>query len=172
MRRHSRLAGLLLATTLLIALATTVGLTAARVASAAGSSDAYLVLYKQEAIGPGAAALIRQAGGSIVAAYGKIGVAVVTSANPSFAADIDSADNSVQGAAATAAFATRLDDGELDGGGQARPAPSRPQRTGSASSASRRTSGSPQSRPRPPTDSSIPRPSSARSCGWPSITSR
>jgi subtilisin family serine protease len=105
------------AAALLIALAATFALT--RGASAAGSSKTYLVLYKQQSIGDGAAAAIQSAGGSIVATYGQIGVAVVTSANPSFADAVQSADSSVQGAVATAGFATKLDDDAVGGSNDA-----------------------------------------------------
>jgi lantibiotic leader peptide-processing serine protease len=106
-----------LAAGLLIALAATFALT--RGASAAGTSKTYLVLYKQQSIGSGAAGAIARAGGLVVVAYDQIGVAVVSSANPSFAGEVQSADSSVQGAVATAGFATKLDENAVGGSNDA-----------------------------------------------------
>ena len=73
----------------------------------AGSSQTYLVLYKGNAV---AADAIAKAGGTLVANYSAIGVAVARSSSATFAADVRK-DSRVEGAAATAGFATRLDDG-------------------------------------------------------------
>jgi subtilisin family serine protease len=71
----------------------------------AGSSQTYLVLYKGNSV---AADAITKAGGTLVANYNAIGVAVVRSSSATFAADVRK-DNRVEGAAATAGFATKLD---------------------------------------------------------------
>jgi len=76
----------------------------------AGSQQTYLVVYHQNALPAGAAATITSAGGTVVATYGAIGVAVVRSNSATFR-DSLMKDTTVQGVSATAAFATRLNDG-------------------------------------------------------------
>jgi subtilisin family serine protease len=76
----------------------------------AGSQQTYLVVYNQNALPAGAAATISRAGGTVVATYGAIGVAVVRSNSTTFRSTLIR-DTSVQGVSATAAFATRLNDG-------------------------------------------------------------
>jgi subtilisin family serine protease len=71
----------------------------------AGSSQTYLVLYKGNAV---AADAISKADGTLIANYSAIGVAVARSSSATFAADIRK-DSRVEGAAATAGFATRLE---------------------------------------------------------------
>jgi hypothetical protein len=71
----------------------------------AGSSQTYLVLYKGNSV---AADAIAKAGGTLVANYNAIGVAVVRSSSATFAADVQK-DSRVQGASATAGFATQLE---------------------------------------------------------------
>jgi subtilisin family serine protease len=106
MRRFSRIiAALVLALTTIL----TANLPATY---AAGSSQTYLVLYKGNAVARDA---IRSAGGTLVASYDKIGVAVVRSSNANFAATVRK-DSRVEGAAATAGFATRLDRDTADNG--------------------------------------------------------
>src|SRR6266540_1425084 len=83
----------------------------------AGSSQTYLVLYKGNSV---AADAIKSAGGTLVYAYNQIGVAVARSDSASFAADV-AKDSRVEGASATARFATRLNDGLQDGGNAAVP---------------------------------------------------
>ena len=92
---------------LTLALAANVGSTPA----IAGSSQTYLVLYKGNAV---AADAIAKAGGTLVANYDAIGVAVAQSSSASFAADVRK-DSRVAGAAATAGFATRLNDDSAAG---------------------------------------------------------
>jgi subtilisin family serine protease len=71
----------------------------------AGSSQTYLVLYKGNAV---AADAIAKAGGTLVANYSAIGVAVARSSSATFAANIRK-DSRVEGATATAGFATKLE---------------------------------------------------------------
>jgi len=80
--------------------------------SQAGTAQTYLVLYKGNAV---AADAITAAGGTLVARYDKIGVAVVQSSNAGFAAAVRK-DSRIEGAAATAGFATRLDQDTADAG--------------------------------------------------------
>src|SRR5262245_26526525 len=75
-------------------------------AGAAGTST-YLVVYKGTSVPSDAASSIQKAGGSIVATYGQIGVVVAASSNASFASNAQK-DNKVDGAAATAGFATSV----------------------------------------------------------------
>jgi lantibiotic leader peptide-processing serine protease len=97
-------------TCLTIALLTFVGALAfagfhARVAHA-GSPQTYLVLYHQQSV---AADAITAAGGTLVYSYDAIGVAIASSDNPTFASDV-AQDSRVEGASATASFATSLND--------------------------------------------------------------
>jgi lantibiotic leader peptide-processing serine protease len=78
----------------------------------AGTSQTYLVLYKGNSV---AASAITAAGGTLVYSYNQIGVAVARSSSATFAADV-TRDNRVEGAAATAGFATRLDQDTADAG--------------------------------------------------------
>jgi len=80
-------------------------------ADAAGSTTAktYVVLYKPGASTSGAAKSVAASGGTVVANYSSIGVVVVRSSKSTFASSIKKT-TGVEGAAATAAFATRNDD--------------------------------------------------------------
>src|SRR5947207_376807 len=71
------------------------------------SAENYIVLYKQQAVSAGAAKAIQQAGGSLVYAYGQIGVAIASSSNPAFRSNL-LRDGSVEGVSGTTGFATRL----------------------------------------------------------------
>jgi subtilisin family serine protease len=71
------------------------------------SAENFIVLYKQQTVSAGAAKAIQQAGGSLVYAYGQIGVAIASSSNPSFRANLLK-DSSIENAAPTTGFATRL----------------------------------------------------------------
>lgn len=82
-------------------------LAAAALASSAFGST-FVVLYKQQAIGKGAATAIAQAGGTLVYGYPQIGVAVASSSDPAFGIRLRAIDSSVQGAEATDGFATQL----------------------------------------------------------------
>ena len=100
MYRLARIAAVLVFI-LTLAMAANVGATPA----VAGSSQTYLVLYKGNAV---AADAIAKAGGTLVASYDAIGVAVARSSSATFAANVRN-DSRVAGAAATAGFATRLE---------------------------------------------------------------
>ena len=73
--------------------------------SALAASENYIVLYKSA--GKASATVIQQAGGTLIADYSAIGVAIAKSDNPAFAANMRSV-SGVQGAASTARFATSL----------------------------------------------------------------
>jgi subtilisin family serine protease len=80
------------------------------VASAPGAAlagSAYVVLYKGTAVPADAEAGIAAAGGTLVARYDPIGVAIARSASSGFAGALVR-DARVEGASATATFATRL----------------------------------------------------------------
>ena len=79
----------------------------ATVGAQAGTMQNYIVLYGGSAVPADAAASIAKAGGSLVHSYKEIGVAIARSANTNFRANIVK-DNKVEGASATAAFATQL----------------------------------------------------------------
>jgi lantibiotic leader peptide-processing serine protease len=104
-----RLARIAAALVFILALALTanVGATPA----VAGSSQTYLVLYKGNTV---AADAIAKAGGTLLANYSAIGVAVARSSSATFAAAVRK-DSRVAGAAATAGFATRLNDDSAAG---------------------------------------------------------
>lgn len=111
-KRSSALAtGLVLAAGLCAAVAAAFS-TGAR----AGNASTYLVVYKGTTVPANAAASIQAAGGAVVYAYQQIGVVVARSADPAFAGNALK-DSQVQGAAATAGFATHLDSVESVGGG-------------------------------------------------------
>src|SRR5438128_2694797 len=82
---------------------------ASTVAAHAGTMQNYIVLYNGSAVPADAVATIARAGGSLVYSYNQIGVAIARSSSANFRANIVK-DNKVEGAAATASFATRLTD--------------------------------------------------------------
>ena len=78
----------------------------------AGAQQTYLVVYKQQALPAGVAQTISQAGGTVVATYDAIGVAVARSNSTTFSANLTK-EASVEGVSATAGLATRLNNGSL-----------------------------------------------------------
>ncbi len=66
--------------------------------AAGGAETTYLVMYKQNASSTGAARAVESAGGTLVVNHRQIGVAIARSADPSFAAALET-DKSVQGVA-------------------------------------------------------------------------
>jgi lantibiotic leader peptide-processing serine protease len=75
--------------------------------ASAGAASTYVVLYKGTAVPADAAKKIAGAGGTLVSRYDAIGVAIARSTSSSFA-DMIVKDKRVEGASATAGFATRL----------------------------------------------------------------
>lgn len=103
--RFARRFGLPLA---LLGLVTAVSPLATSVAGhAAGSKQTYIVLYRGSSVPASARANIAQAGGTLVYSYDAIGVAIAQSSDPAFGASL-ARNADVEGAAATAAFATQL----------------------------------------------------------------
>jgi subtilisin family serine protease len=78
-------------------------------AASAAEADNYLVLYKGSSVPASAKADVRAAGGSLVAGYDQIGVAVARSDDAAFAAKLGK-DNRVEGVSSTRGFASRLDE--------------------------------------------------------------
>lgn len=78
-------------------------------AAIAGTDQTYVVLYKSLAVPADAGDTVKSAGGTVVASYGAIGVVIARSADSRFSARIMS-DSRVEGASATASFATQLTD--------------------------------------------------------------
>ena len=78
-------------------------------ATSSGASAAYLVLYRAGASSAGAASAVQAAGGTLVANYRQIGVVVARSSDAGFASAVRK-QAGVQGAAATAGFATQVRD--------------------------------------------------------------
>jgi lantibiotic leader peptide-processing serine protease len=109
-----RLLRIIMALAFIAAMILAVGVQAAP--AQAGTAQNYLVLYKGNAVATDA---ITRAGGTLVANYNAIGVAVVRSSSATFAADVRK-DNRVEGAAATARFATRIDS-DVDAGAEPLP---------------------------------------------------
>ena len=103
----SRIRRLLMAGSLLLASAPIVG--GVQVAHA-GAQQTYLVVYHQQAVPADAVGTISRAGGTVVATYGAIGVAVVRSDSTTFRSTLIK-DSRVEGVSATAGFATKLNDG-------------------------------------------------------------
>ncbi|GAA2161218.1 subtilase family protein [Humibacillus xanthopallidus] len=83
-------------------------------AAAAGTSQSgaatYLVVYRAGVSTSGAAKAVSDANGQIVANYSNIGVVIARSSDATFASTMRAAPG-VEGASATAKFATRVDDG-------------------------------------------------------------
>ena len=103
-----RLRRLLLAGSLVLASAPMVGAQTAH----AGSEQTYLVVYNQQALPAGAVQTISQAGGTVVATYGAIGVAVVRSSSTTFSGSLMK-DTRIEGVSATAGLAVHLNNGAL-----------------------------------------------------------
>jgi lantibiotic leader peptide-processing serine protease len=78
-------------------------------ASAQGTDSTYIVLYHNGAPSDGAAATVSNAGGTLVANYSQIGVAIARSSDPNFATTVQQ-DGNVAGAARTDGFATKVSD--------------------------------------------------------------
>jgi lantibiotic leader peptide-processing serine protease len=85
------------------------GVTAAPATLAAGTDQTYLIVYQAKAVPSDAAKRISAAGGTLVASYGAIGVAVARSSSDAFKANVK-ADSRVAAAAATSKTAVRLND--------------------------------------------------------------
>ena len=75
--------------------------------SAGTATSTYLVLYKASAVPNDAADTISKAGGTLLASYDQIGVAVASSSDATFAAAMR-ANSKVEGVSATAGVATRV----------------------------------------------------------------
>jgi subtilisin family serine protease len=78
-----------------------------------GEAEAYLVLFKGSQSPADAEAIVTRAGGTVVANYARIGVLVARSGNSAFDETLR-ANNKVEGATATADYATKLDDVQVD----------------------------------------------------------
>jgi subtilisin family serine protease len=87
-------------------------LAACAVAAAAVASSAlaqnYVITYKSQAVPSNAAQTISAAGGTLVASYGQIGVAIARSDSAAFSTNVQK-NNVVAGAVGTSAYATQLD---------------------------------------------------------------
>ena len=77
-------------------------------AGAAAAAQTYIVLYQQYAVPGTALRAVSVAGGTLVATYSSIGVAIARSDNPAFAANLKTS-KGVQNVVATAAHAVKLD---------------------------------------------------------------
>ena len=76
----------------------------------AAYAENYIVLYQQNSVPSTAAKSIAAAGGTLVASYGQIGVAIATSNSAGFAANMQQV-KGVQGVAATSGFGVPVDPG-------------------------------------------------------------
>jgi len=92
-----------------VGLVTAVSPLTATVGAHAGTMQNYIVLYSASAVPADASASIAKAGGSLVYSYPQIGVVIAKSDSATFRDDIVK-DSRVDGAASTAAFATKLKD--------------------------------------------------------------
>jgi subtilisin family serine protease len=75
--------------------------------ASAGAASTYVIFYRGTAVPADAAETVAGAGGTLVARYDAIGVAIARSTNAAFAAAIGR-DKKVEGASATAGVATRM----------------------------------------------------------------
>jgi lantibiotic leader peptide-processing serine protease len=98
-----------LSAALALALAATIGVVALAPTAGAGTTRTYIVLYKQHAVANDAAARIQSAGGTLVASYSQIGVAIARSSNNAFAATLKK-DLKIKGVASTEGFGVQLPD--------------------------------------------------------------
>ena len=94
----------------------------AAVASNAGTTQNYLVVYKASAVPADAATTIQKAGGALVYSYPEIGVAVASSGSESFR-DALLKDAKVDNASATGAFSYRLPASDVSAGDASGPPP-------------------------------------------------
>lgn len=94
---------------LALALATALGVVALAPTAGAGTTRTYIVLYKQHAVANDAAARIQSAGGTLVASYSQIGVAIARSSNNAFAATMKK-DLKIKGVESTEGFGVQLPD--------------------------------------------------------------
>src|SRR5712691_214510 len=88
-------------------------------------AQTYIVLYNQSAVPADAATSVANAGGQLVASYDAIGVAIATSASPTFRDDVRK-DSRVDDAGATAKAVVRLKDRVADNGDGADASAGRP----------------------------------------------
>jgi subtilisin family serine protease len=86
----------------------------APVVLADAEATTYLIVYRSGASSAKAGALVRAAGGTLVANYAEIGVVIARSSNPSFAAAVKK-DTKVEGAGSTAALGAKVDGELVDG---------------------------------------------------------
>ena len=95
---------------LLLRLCVTAALGTAALAFASGAfAQNYIILFKQDSVASDAAATIKQAGGSVIATYPQIGVAIARSGSPNFAAAVLK-DPRIDSAASTRGFGVKLRD--------------------------------------------------------------
>jgi subtilisin family serine protease len=87
----------------------TLGLLITVPAAASGTASTYVILYSAASVPADAGTVISAAGGTLVARYDAIGVAIATSSEDGFQAAI-SADTRVEAASSTQGFGVRLDD--------------------------------------------------------------
>ncbi|HZC31670.1 MAG TPA: S8 family serine peptidase [Candidatus Bathyarchaeia archaeon] len=102
------------------ALACMVAAAPATLATAAGASQTYLIVYQARAVPSDAATRIASAGGTLVARYDAIGVAVARSSSDAFRSNVK-ADLRVAEAAATGGIGVRLNDDQATDGTTAAP---------------------------------------------------
>ena len=75
-----------------------------------GTAQTYLVVFRAQALPANAAASITAAGGTVVQSYPQIGVVIARSSSSTFRSSV-MRNGAIQGASATAAFATHVSDG-------------------------------------------------------------
>jgi subtilisin family serine protease len=93
--------------------------------ASAGETGTFLVVYKGSALPSNAGSFISSAGGTVVASYPQIGVLVARTDSTSFRSNVMK-DTRVAGAAATAPFATRLEDDQGTGASDTTVTPNTP----------------------------------------------
>jgi subtilisin family serine protease len=92
-----------------LAVVVAIGMFASAEGAQAGTTQTYVVLYKQSAVPASAASTVEKAGGTLVYSYDAIGVAIVESASDSFTAKM-MADKKVEGVSPTAGMGVQLKD--------------------------------------------------------------
>jgi lantibiotic leader peptide-processing serine protease len=84
-------------------------------ATYAGTMQNYIVLYQAKGVPTGASTAVKQAGGTLVASYGQIGVVIARSDNDAFAANLLN-DTRIESVVATTGLASRFNDDNVNDG--------------------------------------------------------
>src|SRR5437867_3432526 len=97
----------------LLAAASSLGLSLPAAAATGAGAETFIVLYRDGASSASAGSLVQSAGGTLVSNYAQIGVVIARSSQADFRSRL-LADSRVEGVSATSRFAVRLNDETAD----------------------------------------------------------